>query len=231
MDMQPTRLIDSSPCGIGTMTLRFEKPQDYAFVAGQFTMLEVQCEAGPVRKPFTIASAPEDSWLEFTTRISDSCFKQTLAAMHEGDAAAVSAAAGGLVLPPMPGRVGFLVGGVGVTPAHSILRHNILANTGLQAVLFYGNRDVECMPYAEEFDAMSDHGVRTIHVLESPPEGWAGEGGFITADVVRRHVDAPESLLWITAGPPAMAEAMVRVFDALGVPEERRMIERFTGYV
>ncbi|MHB9004059.1 MAG: ferredoxin--NADP reductase [Coriobacteriia bacterium] len=231
MEAWPTILIDSSYCGSGTMTFRFEKPEGYAFTAGQFTMLEVQCEVGPVRKPFTIASAPEDPWLEFTTRLSESCFKQALAAMHAGDRAAVSAAAGRLVLPAAPGPVGFLVGGVGVTPAHSILRHNVIAHTGLQAVLFYGNRDIECMPYAGEFDAMSDHGVRTIHVLESAPEVWNGESGFITADMVRRHVDSPETLLWVTAGPPAMTEAMVRVFDALGIPEERRMIERFTGYV
>lgn len=231
MEMQRIRLIHRSPCGSGTMTLRFSKPEGYSFKAGQFAMLEVECEAGAVRKPFTIASAPQDPWLEFTTRLSESCFKQALAAMREGDGAAVSASTGKIVLPGIPGPVGFLVGGVGVTPAHSILRDNALTRTGLEAVLFYGNRDVDCMPYAEEFDAMVDSGVRTIHVLEAPPDGWTGERGFITADMVRRYVDSPESLLWLTAGPPAMAEAMVRVFDALGVPEDRRMIERFTGYV
>lgn len=231
MERLSTRSIDSTPCGSGTLTLRFEKPEGYVFTAGQFTMLEVECEAGAVRKPFTIASAPRDPWLEFTTRLSDSCFKQALAAMKSGDVAAVSPSAGKLVLPEAPGPVGFLVGGVGVTPAHSILRHNVAARTGLQAVLFYGNRDADCMPYAEEFDAMIDSGVRTIHVLESPPDDWSGERGFITADMVRRHVSDPESLFWLTAGPSAMAEAVVRVFDALGVPDEGRMIELFTGYV
>lgn len=231
MDRFETRLIDTSLCGTGTATYRFEKPAGFTFDAGQFTMLEVECETGPVRKPFTIASAPQDPWLEFTTRMSDSCFKLALAAMQPGATAAVAPASGNLVLPPGHGPVGFLVGGVGVTPAHSILRHEVLAGSGIEAILIYGNRDVDCMPYAEEFDAMAAHGIRTVHVLEAPPADWTGESGYITAEMVRRYVESPESMLWVSAGPPAMTNAMKRVFDALGVPAQSRMIERFTGYV
>lgn len=230
MEMLRTRLIDRSMCGTGTATFRFEKPAGYTFVAGQFAIVEVECEAGPVQKPFTIASAPQDEWLEITTRLSESCFKLALADMQAGDAVAVSRPMGRLVLPPEQRSFGFLVGGVGITPAHSILRHEVLAANEIEAVLFYGNRDSSCMPYANEFDAMADRGVRTIHVLERPSPEWHGEAGFITADMVRRYVESPESILWISAGPPAMADAMIRVFDALGVPAEGRMVERFSGY-
>jgi len=177
MDRFETHLIDTSPCGSGTATYRFEKPAGFTFFAGQFTMLEVECETGFVRKPFTIASAPEDPWLEFTTRMSDSCFKLALAAMEAGAPAAVSSASGNLVLPPGHGPVGFLVGGVGVTPAHSILRHEVLAGSGIEAILIYGNRDAACMPYAEEFDAMAARGGDGAPLCRDSRVGPVGERG------------------------------------------------------
>lgn len=230
MNTFSTKLIDRSECGEDAVTFRFERPQDYRFTAGQYAVLHVEGPQGPVGKPFTIASAPSDDWLEFTTRISESAFKQALDGLAPGAPASVSAPAGKLVLPPNAHRIVFLVGGVGITPARSMLRDAVVRGLDLEVELFYGNRSDACIPYRRELEAMGPHGVRVLHVLEHAPDGWAGESGFITAELVRRHGVPDSPVLWIAAGPPVMVEAMERVLNELEVPDQERMIERFAGY-
>lgn len=223
----PTSVIDLSPCGPDVVTLRLERPAGYEFKAAQWFRLTLTTEEGEQTKTFTHASAPGDGWLELTTRLSGSAFKNVVAALTPGDEVTVSAAGGRLALPQGTSRVAFLVGGVGITPAHSILRDRAQRGEGFEdAVLFYGNRDEACMPYLSEFLAMGDLGVRVVSVLEHAPETWPGERGFITADVVRRHLD-DDGRPFLVAGPPVMVVSMELVLDALGVDSDRRIIERF----
>lgn len=230
METYPTTLVDRTDWGEDAVALRFERPPGYEFIAGQYAVLTPGAQGGIHGKPLTIASAPGDGWLEFTTRLSDSEFKRALAAMGPGSAARVSAPAGRLSLPNDVTRFVFLVGGVGITPARSMLRDAIASGRDTDTVLFYGNRSEGCVPYRAELDDMAAHGVRVVHVLERPAEGWSGETGFITADLVRRHVTPAPGIRWIVAGPPVMVEAMERVLDDLGIPAEERMVERFSGY-
>ncbi len=230
METFEARMQARTDWGEEAVALRFSRPTAYDFVPGQYAVVTVQTPDGPVGKPFTIASAPLDDYLEFTTRISDSAFKQALDALVPGDPIRVSKPSGRLLVPSGASRLVFLVGGVGITPARSILRHAVQTGLPLQAFVFFGNRDDECIPYRAEFEAMETSGVRIVHVLEHPSDGWQGERGFITAELVRRHGALSAPALWIVAGPPVMVGAMERVLDELAIPAEERMIERFAGY-
>jgi ferredoxin-NADP reductase len=227
MARHDVRFIESLACGSEIASFRFSRPEGYTFRPGQYLTLELETDAGAESKPFTHSSAPGDDYLEITTRLSGSAFKNALLRLQPGDRARVTGPAGHLVLPPDVRRIRFLVGGVGVTPARSILRDAAQRDVAWEeAVLFHGNRDSSCMPFIEEFEAMSDHGVAVVSVLERPDETWEGHVGFITADVVRQHTD-PNEGIFVVSGPPVMVTAMERVLDELGIPPERRMIERF----
>lgn len=230
MEMHAVRFIDRTNWSDDTATFRFERPGGYGFVPGQYALFGVETADGQERKPFTIASAPGDDWLEITTRLTGSPFKNALDALRPAGEIAVSAPAGRLTLPHGASPVAFLIGGVGVTPAHSMLRDAVQRETGLQAVVFFGNRGEGGIPYKAELDAMSEHGITLVHVLERPDPDWTGETGFISADVVRRHAHVEDVRAWLTSGPPVMVEAMERVFDELGVPQDLRLVERFGGY-
>jgi NAD(P)H-flavin reductase len=69
-----------------------------------------------------------------------------------------------------------------------------------------------------------------VHVLAAPKPGWKGESGFITAEVVRRHLESLDEWHWVVTGPPAMIDAMKRVLFDLDIPEERVSLESFAGY-
>lgn len=221
--------IDRAPA---TASFRFAKPDGYRFAPGQHFVLGLETAEGPQRKYFTHADAPDDPWIETTTRLSGSAFKNALEALKPGDEVDVTGPSGKMVVPEGRPAIGFLVGGVGITPAVSILRDAVHRGVPLDAIVFYGNRDECNIPYAEEFREMGESrpDIRFVHVLERASDAWTGERGFITADVVRRHVDPLDGRTWIVAGPPVMIDVMTKVLDDLEVPKERRELERFAGY-
>lgn len=223
-----TALIDTEMCGADVLIARFQRPEGYTYQAGQWGRFTLATEIGEQSRIFTHSSAPEDEWIELATRLSDSAFKQALSAMRPGDPASLVGPGGRFVLPEGVERVAFLVGGVGITPARSILRHAVAAGTQFDdAVVFYGNRDPSCVPYRSELEAMADSGVRVIDVFERAPEGSLAEKGFVTAEIVSRYMGAVQPERFYVSGPPPMVEAMGRVLDELGVARERRTIERF----
>lgn len=220
------------PCAPATGTFRFGKPVGYTFEAGQYFSLTLPTRDGEQTKHFSHSDAPEDPHIELTTRLTGSAFKDALLALRPHDTVSVAGPRGRLTLPAGTTRVGFLVGGVGITPARSIIRDAVGRVTGLDVLCFDGNLDQSCIPFKQEFDGYeaTHPEICFVHVMQDPLPGWMGESGFITADVVRRHCDPLDGRYWISAGPPAMAEAMKRVFIELAIPPERFAMELFSGY-
>jgi ferredoxin-NADP reductase len=216
----------------GTGTFRFEKPAGYTFAPGQYALFTLATRDADQTKPFTLDQSPADSFLEITTRLSGSAFKDALEALHPGDVVSVSAPRGHMTLPPGTSKAAFLVGGVGITPARSIIRDAVQRGSGLEVALFYGNQDQNGIPFGEEFDgyAAAHPEILVVHVLAVALPGWAGETGFITAETVRRHIDPHDGWHWVVTGPPAMIDAMKRVLADLGIPEDRVSMESFAGY-
>jgi ferredoxin-NADP reductase len=223
------RFLELQMCGSDIATFRFERPSNFDFTPGQWLRLALPTVEGEVTETFSVSSAPSDRFLEITTRLSGSAFKNSLAALEPQATVKVTGPGGRLSLPEGLESVAFLVGGVGITPVRSMLREAAFRRRRFDdALLLYGNRDQTCVPFAEEFAAMSDLGVRTVLCFEHPGPGWSGETGFITAETVRRHLDpGVDDRPFFVTGPPVMVAAMERVLDDLGVDASRRTIERF----
>lgn len=221
--------IDVAP---GTGTFRFEKPAGYDFTPGQFLSLTLDTREGEQTKHFTHDEAPADPYLEITTRLTGSAFKDRLGDLRPRTIVRVRGARGVMTLPQGTAKAGFLVGGVGVTPARSIIRDAMERGTGLAVALFYGNMDESSVAFKDEFDgyAATHPEVTVVHVLAEPGPGWEGERGFITADIVRRHVDPLNGWHWVVTGPPGMIAAMGKVIAELEIPAERVSTESFAGY-
>lgn len=223
-----SRLLSTEPCGAEVATLRFSRPDSYAFAAGQWLRLTLVTDRGPETKTFTHSSTPADPELEITTRLSGSPFKRALAALAPGDTVTIAGPGGRLSLPEDAKKVAFLVGGVGVTPARSLLRDAGQRGRCFDDVLVvYGNRDPACAPFLGELEALDRIGVRVVPVYETAGPEWTGERGFVTAEMVRRHVDPADGRPFVVAGPPVMVQAMEAVLDELGIDNTRRIIERF----
>lgn len=56
-------------------------------------------------------------------------------------------------------------------------------------------------------------------MLQEPPAQWSGERGFVTEDLLRRHLPATRHrLAYFLCGPTPMTVAVERALGALGVP-------------
>jgi ferredoxin-NADP reductase len=215
-------------CGADIVLVRLTKPRGYESLAGQWFRLSLDTAEGEETKTFTNAAAPADGWLEITTRLSGSTFKNRLGLLRPGDEVTVAGPGGHMTLPEQTARVAYLVGGVGITPARSMLRDAMQQGREFEdALLVYGNRDEVCIPYHEELLAMEPLGVRVVPVLEHPGAGWAGERGLVTASLVAKHCDLEDGRPVYVSGPPPMVVAMQAVLDELGVEASRRRIEWF----
>ena len=85
---------------------------------------------------------------------------------------------------------------------------------------FYGNRTWDSVIFRDEIAELEERlNLQVVHALERPPEGWDGEAGFVTGDLLDRHLpgDRRERVYFI-CGPIPMIEAVERSLRALGVP-------------
>ncbi len=90
--------------------------------------------------------------------------------------------------------------------------------------LVFGNVTVDDILLKEELDALAaKHAdrLKVHYVLNTPPEGWRGGVGFITADVVRERLPAPgPDIMVMSCGPPPMVDALKKALDGLGYSED-----------
>ena len=123
----------------------------------------------------------------------------------------------------------FIGGGVGITPLYSMLQTMIEREDVRPVLLFYGGRHWEDLTFREELDELRNHlNLQVIYVLEDPPEGWQGETGYVTAEVLRRYLPKQyKRFVYFICGPDPMMDAMEEALPALGVPRENVQTERF----
>lgn len=65
--------------------------------------------------------------------------------------------------------------------------------------------------------------LTVVEVLDTPPEDWTGESGYLTAELITRYLPRPRDRRrrqWFVCGPPPMIVAVLRALDGLGVPRE-----------
>ena len=100
-------------------SLWFSKPAALAFEPGDYVELAVP---GVGHRWLTIASAPSEPKLQFTTKLFGSNFKQALAGLVPGDKVMISPALGSFNLPSdRDSKLTLVAGGLGVTPYRSFL--------------------------------------------------------------------------------------------------------------
>jgi len=202
---------------VGHPGLRFEPGQFAWLIAGRSPFALTQ-------HPFSFSSSPDPSGrLSFTIKARGD-FTRSIAAIAPGIRAYLDGPHGLFTLArhDAPGFV-LIAGGVGITPLISMIRSLAARNDPRPVMLFYGNKDWENVTFREELE-----GRRVVHVLESPPPDWKGERGFITAELLKRHLpEGYREFRFFVCGPIPMMDAMERELVSLGVADERIVTERF----
>jgi ferredoxin-NADP reductase len=231
------RLLEKIARGGDAFSFRFSRPPEYRFEAGQSFSVTIPSPEGPLEHYFSHADSPTEDHTELTTRLTGSPFKRALDALPLGAEAIFQGPNGAFVFRHELPRIAFLAGGIGITPVRSMLRY--LADTkgtgraeGQELVLFYGSVTEERIIYREELDqiARAVPGLRVMHVISQPTDGWQGRRGLIDAEVLRSELADPTAWTYYIVGPPPMIAAMERVMAELRLPQPQIVTESFAGY-
>jgi predicted ferric reductase len=120
-------------------------------------------------------------------------------------------------------------GGVGITPMFSIIQTLCERGDARPVVLFYSAAAVEDLTFKDELDQLSQKmNLKLVYVIEKPPADWEGESGFVTAEIIRRHLPAQfRRFQFLCCGPGKYMDAVEDAVASLGVPVERIHTERF----
>lgn len=198
------------------------------FAPGQFMLINLANGRGySEAHPYTISSAPEDGRLRLSAKaIGD--FSGSLADVTPGTKALIEAPYGVFSYTNVPGeRLVFIAGGIGITPFLSQLRSMRARGDRRQVRLIWGNKTQRDISFVEELAAAERElpGFSVVHVLSG--EEWEGESGYITGELIARHVEDVAGVEFFVCGPPAMMEKLVPQIRGLGVPGSRIHFERF----
>jgi ferredoxin-NADP reductase len=223
-----------------TMAFQFEKPEGFAFKAGQFIDMTLinpsETDGEGNGRAFSIASAPDEGTLLVATRMRDTAFKRVLGTMPIGLQVKIDGPFGNLVLHNNQARTAvFLAGGIGITPFRSILLRATRERLPHRLFCFYANRRPEDAPFLQELEALQRNNqawtfVPTMTDMSRPDRSWRGETGRIDQAMLATHLKSAVSPIYYIAGPPGMVRAMRTLLNSMGVDDDDIRTEEFAGY-
>ncbi|MCQ1534736.1 FAD-dependent oxidoreductase [Methanosarcina sp. KYL-1] len=213
-------------------SIRFEKPQGFRYLAGQYIFITLGGGPEKMTKHFTLSSSPTEGFLEITKRLTGHPFSDALAGLNSGDKVSIRGPYGEFTFQGEYDKVGMLSGGIGITPLRSMIKYSIDKELGTSIILLYSNSRESDIAFMDELEGMQREkpDIKVIETVTRPGQEWKGVTGRINAEMVKKYMPDYIERTFYTCGPPKMVEAMVSLMRELGVPEEQIKQENFYGY-
>lgn len=240
MPIYETRLNRREEIAAGTMAFYFEKPEGFIYKAGQFADFTLvnpsETDAEGNIRGFSLASAPYEAYLMLATRMRDTAFKRVLGSMDIGTGLVLDAPYGSFTLhnnTKIPAV--FLTGGIGVTPARSIILQAAHDNLAHKIVLFDSNRRPEDAAFLGDLMEAQERNpnftlVGTMTEMENSAQDWDAETGIITKEMLSRYLGDLSTPIYYLCGPASMVAAMRKILNEAGVDDDNIRTEEFSGY-
>jgi predicted ferric reductase len=205
-----------------TLVLRPDGHRGLSFQAGQFAWLSIWDSPFALKEhPFSFSgSAEQPGQLEFTIKeLGD--FTRRIRHITPGQRVCVDGPYGAFCVDrhPAPRQV-FIAAGIGIAPVMSMLRTLADRQDGRPLLLIYAYHTWERLTFREELERLQEGlNLRVVTILWEPPEGWHGETGLVSEELLSRHLPAArDDLECYICGPVPMIDLTERALHRLGVP-------------
>ncbi len=217
-------------------SFRFELDKKLDFEPGQFLKIvfdEKDINNKEFNKYLSFSSSPLKDYIEVTKRLSDSNFSNALKSLKPGDKLMMQGPLGNCVFKNGYDKIGFLIGGIGITPVISIIEYIIERNMNTDIILVYSsrhNRDIAFRPELDEWKK-SKNNLKVIYMVnECKPQDEVCIQGQINKELIDHHVvDLVERRFFI-CGPPPMVAAMKQMCIESSCNKDLIHAENFIGY-
>jgi predicted ferric reductase len=228
----PWRVTEVRPERGDSWTLRLTPERHrFSFQPGQFAWLNIRSSPFAMAEhPFSFSSSAENTEAVEITIKELGDFTSTVGTIKPGEVAWLDGPYGQFSTDRhLASRYVFLGGGVGITPIMSMLETLADRADRRELTLFYGVPTLEAMTFRERLEVVGQRlNLQLVPVVERPEDGWEGETGFITAELISRHIDiADEDVEYFVCGPEPMMKAVSAALDELGVSAKQVRYEQF----
>ena len=202
----------------------------FEFSAGQVIM--VGLSGSPLRKPYSIASAPVEArrygTLELLLQVDEAGgLDPHLELAAAGTTLDIEGPFGtfGLLDGP-PGPTLLIAGGTGIAPLRSMLVEWLSAPRTAALSLVYSARSPEELAYRRDLEAFGDEGrLSLLLTVTRGGESWRGRQGRINQALLAEGLPSP-SARCIACGPPPLLRDVGEWLTNLGVPGDRYFTQR-----
>jgi predicted ferric reductase len=227
---KPYKVVDVKPergqCW--TITLEPIGHRIMRYACGQFTWITINESPFSLQQhPFSIASSVKDITISLTAKeLGD--FTSTWGQIKPGTKVFLEGPFGSFT--PIPEKNLFLVmGGIGITPAMSMLRTMRDTNDSREAILIYGNNKWEDVTFREELEEISQKiNLKVVHILSEPSDDWKGETGYVDQKLLEKHLPKkPDNFMYFICGPMPLMDVTEISLRNLGIDWRTIYTERF----
>lgn len=228
----------------GTYSFTFEKPKGFQFKAGQHIRMTLvnppETDSEGNSRFWTLASTPQDKDLVIAMRMRDTAFKRVLSSMTIGTKVVIQIRqhvhAGAFALHDDNSRPAvFIVGGIGIVPAYSMIKDVLERKLNYALVLFYSNRRPEDAPFLSELQKLTKQHpnftlVATMTEADKSTQKWNGKTGYIDQALLEKYTRKLPSPIYYIAGLPDMVTAMKKLLAVEKVNNSHIRSEEFGGF-
>ena len=224
--------------------LKMKNPE---LVERAYSMASFPAEGKEVMLNVRIATPPPDraknSWADVNPGVASSY----IFSLKQGDPVTISGPYGEFFINHSEAEMLYVGGGAGMAPMRSHLYHLFRTlKTGRKVTFWYGGRSKRELFYTEHFRALErDFPNFKFYVALSEPseednwkvkDGLDGEGdgfiGFVHQVVIDNYLndhESPEDIEVYFCGPPLMNQAVEKMAEDFGIPDENVRFDDFGG--
>jgi Na+-transporting NADH:ubiquinone oxidoreductase subunit F len=202
-----------------------------------YSMANHPAEGNIVMLNIRIATPPWDRSKNAFMNVNPGICSSYIFSMKPGDKVMVSGPYGEFFIKDTKREMMFIGGGAGMAPMRShIFDLFNTKKTGRKATFWYGGRSLRELFYTEQFETIEKENPNfKFHIGLSEPlpqDNWKGEVGFIHQVIYENYLKnhpEPEEIEYYLCGPPMMNDAVQKMLDELGVPQEMIAFDDFGG--
>lgn len=230
------RLIDRIKRTATIESFRFSLQAKVSFAPGQFLQVifdEDKRDDKELNKYLSLSCSPNRDYIEFTKRLSASRFSEKLRNLKPDDEVLIKMPMGTCIFERSYKKIGFLIGGIGITPVISIIEYVNEEKLDTDIVLFYSNRTEEEIAFRTELDHWQsmNKNIKIYYTLtDCQPKDKKCFYGHIDKNMLQKQTCGIEDRILFIYGPPRMVEALSLTASELGCKKQNIKTERFMGY-
>ncbi len=228
--------------GLWDLQMKTDEP-----IVRAYSMANHPAEGNIVMLNIRIATPPWDRARNAWMQVNPGVCSSFVFGQKEGDKVTISGPYGEFFIKETGSEMIYIGGGAGMAPMRSHLFHLFhTVKTERKVTFWYGGRSKRELFYLDDFNKIaSEFPNFDFHVVLSEPsdeDDWKvktdvsdeGDGflGFVHNAVIEHqlsHHDSPEDIEFYFCGPPLMNQAVLKMCDDWGVPEENVSFDDFGG--